>query len=99
MEAGDAHDLSGGADRNGIRRPELKCAMRASMVVAVEELRKAAREMALAGNNQKIEAFPTCGFDQALDERIRTRAPIGSKRYFGAFSCEDGVELRGELGW
>lgn len=52
--------------------------MRASMVVVVEELGKDAREMALAGDDQKIEAFPTCGFDQALDERIRTRAPIGS---------------------
>jgi hypothetical protein len=64
----------------------------------VEELGKDAREMALASNDQKIEAFPACGLDQALDERIRTRAPIGSKRYFGALSSEDGVELGGELG-
>ncbi len=49
--------------------------MRASMVVVVEELGKDARELALAGDDQKIGAFPTRGFDQALDERIRTRAP------------------------
>ena len=48
MEAVDAHDLSSREHRNGIWRPELKCAMLTSMVVVVEELGKDAREMALA---------------------------------------------------
>ena len=54
VEAVDAHDLSGGRDRSGIRRPELKCAMRAGMVVVVEELGKDTHEMALPGDDQKI---------------------------------------------
>src|ERR1017187_827869 len=64
-------------DRAGDRRVEVEPAVRALMVVVGDEFAQYTVEVALAANEQPVQALGTCRAHKSFGERVRPRRPNG----------------------